>query len=616
MSSSLFASGTGLPAPACGTKPLAVCEAACAEGDAPSCSRAADLVMRERARGPQRVAVAATMHDRACTLGFTPGCRELGRLLERGVSGTLKSDIDKAFDLQDRTCGAGDAAACAELGRMALSAPARAAVQWNGLELLERACEGGDGPGCRRLAHAVAFGQGTPVDAARARKLLQRGVTVSAAACDTGDLRACVQLGRALLEGEGTRPDGVRAAALLGRACEEGNPDGCHWLGVYHGRVATPDRALATALHRQACEEGSALGCQGLGDALVRGSGTRRDVAQGEALCHRACDASAEACDTVSARIDEGLASTAEPSTARRLHERACAAGSTRGCGRLALDTLRASSGPRAEAHAFQQLGAACHAGLVGACAQLGEAHAEGTGVPRDARRAASLWQIDCEAGVPHACQALGEATLEGRGVSADPARAQALLRKACDAGLPSSCTVLGYHRSMSAGASQSGSEATTWLERACREGDPLACTLAAATPEQRPALRKKFQRARECAWLVEGINRGVERIEASATASAEEASDAKGLRQLASAMEDSEREIGTLRLTDPTLLQHAAAYRTMARTIANVSRQVASGVEEGDPQRSLGGFAAVIEVLAGEGTLVDDINELCSPTP
>ena len=111
--------------------------------------------------------------------------------------------------------------------------------------------------------------------------------------CDAGDLDACVEIARRCAVGrEGFEKDVARALLLYERACNEGHPDGCQYLGQAYqeGDIVPKDGKRAAQLFEKACEGESGYGCYLLGFSYQFGQGVARDDTRASSAYERACD--------------------------------------------------------------------------------------------------------------------------------------------------------------------------------------------------------------------------------------------------------------------------------------------------------------------------------------
>jgi Sel1 repeat len=137
------------------------------------------------------------------------------------------------------------------------------------VELLRKACDGGEAEDCYNLGVAYKRGEtGLAADPAKAAGLFRK-------ACDGGSADACSKLGTMYFQGEGGLPtDPGKAVELFTKACTAGSPKGCAILAaMYEDGLGgfSADPAKAAELYRKACNGGDAEGCADLGALYLNG---------------------------------------------------------------------------------------------------------------------------------------------------------------------------------------------------------------------------------------------------------------------------------------------------------------------------------------------------------
>lgn len=150
---------------------------ACAGGDLPACSQAADLA-REPLLAPE------------CDGGTLASCTELGLMLYRWNS--VLFDPDRAIAVLSAACEAGAFAACKPAGEYTLNRSSdadRDVKARRAVALLARGCEAGEREACETLADELAEGPRVLFDQARAEELYL-------VQCDAGRAKACDALVR------------------------------------------------------------------------------------------------------------------------------------------------------------------------------------------------------------------------------------------------------------------------------------------------------------------------------------------------------------------------------------------------------------------------------------
>lgn len=193
----------------------------------------------------------ADAYDGACAEGDAQSCIRRAQLLEHG--GFVAKDLAAAAGQYARACALGSAYACMRHGAL-LSANGDAA---GARASLERGCEQNEPRACRMLARDLEVGRGGPADVPRAAELNQR-------ACVSDVPDACVALALQRLEGAGVTKNFDQAQTLLELACDGGDPFGCTQLGVLltSGKGVAIDKPRARQAFDRACLGGDANACE------------------------------------------------------------------------------------------------------------------------------------------------------------------------------------------------------------------------------------------------------------------------------------------------------------------------------------------------------------------
>jgi TPR repeat protein len=275
--------------------------------------------------------IARTLTE-ACSLGDAKACGYAGRLWidGRGVA----HEAARGIELLARACEGGEALACkAAANWLADADHVREAHAESGLRarlLAEHGCLMGDAGDCFRAATTFEGGEGAGQrDTARAAAEYVRG-------CDLGYSLACNALGVALDYGEGIPRDAERAATSFDRACRMGDALGCANLGYMfeNGEGVSRDLARARALYRDACTSGQVYGC--LHDEMLtaQDAGAPRERARAFAYWRRACDArEARACAFIGVMYEDGPDGQArDGAKSQEAMKRACDLGNRRAC--------------------------------------------------------------------------------------------------------------------------------------------------------------------------------------------------------------------------------------------------------------------------------------------
>jgi hypothetical protein len=202
---------------------------------------------------------------RACEESRPGACRTWAKLLdffrERGdgasclASGTLVRqgrdgvrDLAAAAKRLARACDLGVPAGCGSLEGL---------VRAEGIGVLERPCEGGDGESCFFLAELLHYGVGVPREG-------DRSLGFYRLSCQQSWARACGRLGQIYLQGEGVEADPARAAESFEAGCRGGHAASCVAAAEVYRRsvIASENEALARERLRRACGLGLASACE------------------------------------------------------------------------------------------------------------------------------------------------------------------------------------------------------------------------------------------------------------------------------------------------------------------------------------------------------------------
>ena len=153
--------------------------------------------------------------------------------------------------------------------------------------------------------------------------------------CGNGATTTCVALAQAA---EATK-DFERAATLYLEACAGRAAAGCTGVGVLYNRGlgVTHDAAQAAMYYERGCTLGDMAGCNNLGTVYQFGSIGFRDSAKAAGLYERACsNAHMDGCANLALLLLGTTGATPEErARARKLLDKACAAGIARACGKV-----------------------------------------------------------------------------------------------------------------------------------------------------------------------------------------------------------------------------------------------------------------------------------------
>lgn len=120
----------------------------------------------------------------------------------------------------------------------------------------------------------------------------------------------------------------------------------------------------------------------------------------------------------------------------------------------------------------------ACDAGSAKGCSNLGLLYVLGQGVEQDDTKAAQFYKKACDGGNAGACKnlALLYMNIDGEGVEQDYAKAAQFFEKACDGGETGACSSLGILYIGLDGFKKDLTKATHYLQKGCDGGIAMAC--------------------------------------------------------------------------------------------------------------------------------------------
>lgn len=170
----------------------------CNEGSGWACNELGVFREQKKIQGIEK---ADANFERACALGFSPGC-ENRALADRSQAKRAPATV-RDYPIVLKT-GKGEA------------------LDGTQLELFTRACDAGFMEGCGDLGGLYITGQGTPRDPARAAMLFEKS-------CRAGFPGGCSNLGLMYFRGDGVTQDKPKGLSFLKQACDQGSARACEW---------------------------------------------------------------------------------------------------------------------------------------------------------------------------------------------------------------------------------------------------------------------------------------------------------------------------------------------------------------------------------------------------
>lgn len=284
---------------------------------------------------------------KACRLGSTDGCRQLGTYVDRwSIDHPRVIAAETNFR---QTCEAGAVQACLGTGYLLVRHQPKADAYGEALTLFHQTCDASIADGCvagatqRRIGRArrveapaqLAFWEqacelsspqgcaGLGEERVRSRRTHPEAFTAWSKACDLGDAHSCSQLGKLVAKPHSPRwEDEQPAPAYLKKGCDQGDPAGCFWLAeldlpkkgepteesyilldtscageygdgcakladVHLDRKTSFDDEIAARHLETACANGTYESCRVLGVMYQRGKGVERDRQRARELLDR-----------------------------------------------------------------------------------------------------------------------------------------------------------------------------------------------------------------------------------------------------------------------------------------------------------------------------------------
>ncbi len=260
--------------------------------------------------------------DGACTRGDSSACLTLADFLD------YTKQYEKAFSLFSRACSLGSSTACKDVGLLYKKGKGVTQNDAKSFEFFRKACDSGNLYGCTLVAQSYLEGAGTQKDPSKAAEIARKS-------CDARVMYACNLLGNMYLTGNGVPQEKEKAADLYRLACDGGEMWGCFNLAemYYSGTIGTTDKARASELYRKACDGGNFSGCNSLGNMYFSGEVVGQDRRKASELYQKACDGGEMwGCFSLGNMYYSGTIGTTDKARASELYRKACDGGIKEAC--------------------------------------------------------------------------------------------------------------------------------------------------------------------------------------------------------------------------------------------------------------------------------------------
>jgi len=179
-------------------------------------------------------------------------------------------------------------------------------------------------------------------------------------------------------------------------------------------------------------------------------------------------------CFTLGMLLSGGRGLPRDPIGAGRSFHQACDLGLESACSNLVNMVATDGDGVLLEP---------CRRGDGRSCFMLGSLYYGGQGVRRNLEYSATLFQQSCTAGYTRGCGQLGESYLFGEGVPKDMVKARQILENACDAGYGPGCFNVGIMHRQGIETPKNEHLAQARFRQGCDRGDRNACDALETRP-------------------------------------------------------------------------------------------------------------------------------------
>lgn len=255
--------------------------------------------------------------QKQCDAGDAGSCYNLGVLLTRDAA---NYDVPRARAAFHKACEKEHAEACRyEARHVCRSIKSEPECQAKRRELVERACDLGDGDGCMALLF----------DAKRFGLTTAEAVPYGKRACDLGSAWGCGMYGLMYVIGDeegGVKRDVEKGLAILERSCEGQDKESCMFMSSAFDKEDVPDDPVrhAKAL-KIACQLEVLAACSRLGELYKRGAkNIAADVDRAAAYWRRACPEGLGAIKEACTNIGQHLRIRGKNDEALKFFMRAC----------------------------------------------------------------------------------------------------------------------------------------------------------------------------------------------------------------------------------------------------------------------------------------------------
>jgi uncharacterized protein len=252
---------------------IAVYERACKAGAGVGCYNLASMyygahgVPFDRAKGDDYTKRARTAWEAACKGDEPRWCTNLAYLEAPSTKAPADAQA-RALELNTRACTSGITVGCLEAARAKLELGKLDPQAF--VKELDALCTKAEFAACGVLAAVLVLGErGVPKDPKRSIELLTR-------ACDGGDKNSCFILGIEYASGNNTKQDYTATTRVFDRACDRALSKAC--VAIAQNLAATKQYKRAADYARRGCHMGNAEGCGMLAQLHADGTGVAKSI--------------------------------------------------------------------------------------------------------------------------------------------------------------------------------------------------------------------------------------------------------------------------------------------------------------------------------------------------
>lgn len=170
----------------------------------------------------------------------------------------------RGLELMEKACEGGNARQCLDLGKMMKNEKFAEEYFLRSLDLYRKACDEGDAKSCRETAwFYYGYPWGPPKDESIEKEYLLRAAKIRKENCAKGDSKACFDLAHMYMDGTGVTKDSVLSEKIYIESCKLGHYWACNNLGYIYWCGLELPKSLdkAKKLLKTACDGGVYHSC-------------------------------------------------------------------------------------------------------------------------------------------------------------------------------------------------------------------------------------------------------------------------------------------------------------------------------------------------------------------